>query len=101
MQAKTMSSLGKAGESSRNGAAKLPLEEKIFILLIETCNVEAKLNATGISALSSRSRRQAINEKAMKNLHLEDLFISKGYEGLGILKLRMIQQKTENNPKIP
>ena len=49
-------------------------------------NLESKLTATGISALSSRSWGQTKNEITKKKARLEDIFISKGYEGLGISK---------------
>ena len=73
-----------AGKSKAKGATSPPLEEKIAILSIEIAKLEAKMAATGISALSSRSRRQTKNELVKRKSRLEDLFVAKGYEGLGM-----------------
>ena len=55
---------------------------------MDIADLEAKLTATGTSALSSRSRRQTKDDLAKKKARLEDLFISKGYEALGISKTK-------------
>ena len=88
-----------AGRSKAKAAISLPLEEKIAVLSIEIANLEAKMAATGITALSSRSRRQTKNELVKKKSRLEDLFVAKGYEGLGMSKNNKDSAEPEDESK--